>query len=46
MGITHQEVDIQGSQVVTDPAGRVTTFQGGLLALPGANIGRVERDVF
>jgi putative beta barrel porin BBP7 len=46
LGSTHQEVDIQGSQVVTDAAGAVSTFQGGLLALPGANIGRVERDVF
>ena len=46
LGITHQEVDIQGSQVVTNAAGQVATFEGGLLALPGANIGRVERDVF
>jgi hypothetical protein len=46
LGTTYQEVDIQGSQVVTDAAGRVTTFPGGLLALPGANIGRVEDDEF
>ena len=46
LGTTHQEVNIQGGQVVTDAAGRVTAFEGGLLALPGANIGRVERDVF
>jgi hypothetical protein len=46
LGSTHQVVDIQGSQRATDLAGRVSTFQGGLLALPGANIGRVERDDF
>ena len=46
LGSTHQVVDIQGSQRVTNLAGQVTNFQGGLLALPGANIGRVEHDAF
>jgi hypothetical protein len=46
LGSTHQEVDIQGGQRVIDSTGAVTLFQGGLLALPGANIGRYSRDVF
>jgi hypothetical protein len=46
IGTTHQEVDIQGWQRVTDPAGGVTLYQGGLLALPGTNIGRVTRSDF
>ena len=44
LGTTHQVVDIQGSQRVVDAAGVVTNFQGGLLALPGANIGRVSHN--
>jgi hypothetical protein len=46
IGTTHQEIDIRGGQRVTDPAGGVALFQGGLLALPGANIGRTARDSF
>lgn len=46
IGTTHQEVDIQGGQRVTNAAGGVTLHQGGLLALPGSNIGRVSRDAF
>lgn len=46
LGSTHQEVDIQGGQRVTDAAGNVALYQGGLLALPGVNIGRASRDVF
>ena len=46
IGTSDQEGDIQGGQRVTDPSGEVTLFQGGLLALTGANIGRVTRDTF
>jgi hypothetical protein len=46
IGTTHQEIDIQGSQRVTDPVGGAALFQGGLLALAGANIGHATRDSF
>jgi hypothetical protein len=34
LGVTHESVDIAGSQVVTTLAGQRTVFNGGLLALP------------
>jgi hypothetical protein len=43
VGDTHQTLDIAGSQVVIDPAGNISTFRGGLLALP-SNIGHYTRD--
>lgn len=47
LGVTHQRLDISGSQTRTlAPTGQVLTLPGGLLALPGANIGERDRDVF
>jgi hypothetical protein len=46
LGVTHQEIDIDGGQRFVSPGGAVTTFTGGLLALPGANIGHFSRDRF
>jgi hypothetical protein len=40
VGCNQQTVEISGFQRATTPAGAVTFFNGGLLALPGANIGR------
>ncbi len=45
LGSTHQVVNIQGDQTIKTPTGNVTTFQGGLLALP-SNSGRFTRDRF
>jgi hypothetical protein len=45
LGVTHQVVDINGSQTITSPAGAVSVFQGGLLAL-NSNIGHFSRDRF
>jgi hypothetical protein len=46
LGDTHQSLVINGSQVHTQPGGAVATFVGGLLALPGANIGVFSQDHF
>jgi hypothetical protein len=46
LGDTHQSLVINGSQVHTQPGGAVETFVGGLLALPGANIGAFSQDHF
>jgi hypothetical protein len=45
LGDTHQEILIDGSQVITAPNGTTQQFKGGLLALP-SNIGRYYRDRF
>jgi hypothetical protein len=45
LGVTDQSINIAGSQVVTTPAGGVTTFNGGLLALP-SNIGHFSQSRF
>jgi hypothetical protein len=46
LGDTHQDININGSQLVTNPATGVTTpFVGGLLALR-SNIGSHDRDSF
>jgi hypothetical protein len=45
LGTTHQVVNIQGQQAATR-GGVTTVVPGGLLALPGANIGRFSRDSF
>jgi hypothetical protein len=45
LGSTHEEIDIQGSTVITPPGGTPTTFAGGVLALP-TNIGHYSRDRF
>ncbi len=45
LGDTHESLNIQGSQTITDPAGNVQIFRGGLLALP-SNIGHFTRDRF
>jgi hypothetical protein len=45
LGVTHQEVDIAGSQLIVSPTGMVTAFNGGLLALP-SNSGHFTRDRF
>jgi hypothetical protein len=47
LGTTRQQLDISGAQVRTlAPSGRVLVLQGGLLALPAANIGEFSRNVF
>jgi hypothetical protein len=45
LGNVHQAIDIDGGQVVTTPAGNVSTFVGGLLA-ERTNIGAFNRDRF
>jgi Putative beta barrel porin-7 (BBP7) len=40
VGTNRQTLEISGFQRATSPTGAVTVFNGGLLALPGANIGR------
>jgi hypothetical protein len=45
LGDTHQVVNIQGSQLITTPAGATSFFNGGLLALP-SNSGSFSRDRF
>ena len=45
IGDTHETVNINGGQLLVDPRGFSTAFQGGLLALP-SNIGRFSRDQF
>ncbi len=45
IGDTHQDILIDGSQVITAPNGTTQTFRGGLLAL-SSNIGRYHRDRF
>ena len=44
-GITHQELDIEGSQTRLVPGALPAVFNGGLLAL-NSNIGDRSRDVF
>jgi hypothetical protein len=47
LGVTNQEIDINGGQTVTNlGTGATTTAVGGLLALPGANIGHFTKDRF
>jgi hypothetical protein len=41
LGVTHETVDITGSQTLITPAGGVTTFNGGLLAVPSKAVGGV-----
>jgi len=45
VGDTHETVNINGGQLLVDPRGTATPFQGGLLALP-SNIGHFTRDQF
>lgn len=45
LGATHQTISIDGRQVLIDRQNNVSTFQGGLLALP-SNMGRYTRDNF
>ncbi len=45
LGVNHQEVEINGSQVRILPTGQVISSQGALLALP-SNIGKHDRDRF
>ena len=45
LGSTHEEIDIQGSTVITPPGGTPSSLPGGLLALP-TNIGQFSRDRF
>jgi len=46
VGVNHQTIEIEGSQVIRTPAGTTTTVPGGLLALPGANIGKFTNNEF
>jgi hypothetical protein len=45
LGDSHEVVSIQGAQRVVSPTGAVSTFNGGLLALP-SNSGQFTRDQF
>jgi hypothetical protein len=45
LGVTHETIDINGSQTVTTLAGARQTFTGGLLALP-SNIGSFSQNRF
>jgi hypothetical protein len=45
LGDTHEVVNIHGAQRIVSPAGAVSTFNGGLLALP-SNSGQFSRDRF
>lgn len=45
-GTVFQTAEISGGQTQAFPDGRVAQFQGGLLALPGANIGRHTQNRF
>ena len=45
-GNNRQTIEIQGSQQITTAAGVTTVVPGGLLALPGANIGKFEQNQF
>lgn len=45
LGVMHQTLSINGSQTVST-ANSVTTVPGGLLALPGANIGNYSQNKF
>lgn len=46
MGATVQNLNINGSQFVTQPGQPTQFFAGGLLALPGANIGKFANTTF
>jgi hypothetical protein len=46
LGSTVQTLDISGFQHFMSPTGAVSAVQGGLLALPGANIGQFRRSAF
>ncbi|MDB5308753.1 MAG: hypothetical protein JWO38_2955 [Gemmataceae bacterium] len=45
-GTVHQSAEIGGGQALVFPNGQIAQFQGGLLALPGANIGHFSQDKF
>lgn len=45
-GTVFQSAEISGAQMLTFPDGSVQMAQGGLLAVPGANIGRWTQDRF
>ncbi|MCE9565024.1 MAG: BBP7 family outer membrane beta-barrel protein [Planctomycetes bacterium] len=45
LGVTHQEVNIEGFQIRTQPGKAPMTFRGGLLAA-GPNLGNFSRDEF
>jgi hypothetical protein len=45
LGVTHEDLNINGAQVVMTPDGRTTVSPGSLFALP-SNIGRFNRDKF
>ena len=45
LGVTHQELEIDGFQGVTPPGGATAVFNGGLLAA-GPNLGTFARDKF
>jgi hypothetical protein len=46
LGSTVQTLDISGLQHFVAPSGTASAYQGGLLALPGANIGRSAHSAF
>jgi hypothetical protein len=45
-GSVYQTAEVNGGQALVFPNGGVQTTQGGLLAVPGANIGRYSQDKF
>ncbi|HKA06602.1 MAG TPA: BBP7 family outer membrane beta-barrel protein [Gemmataceae bacterium] len=44
VGNNHETIEIQGAQLATTAAGATTIVPGGLLALPGANIGKLTKN--
>jgi hypothetical protein len=45
-GTVHQQVEINGGQLLLMPNGTTAAYTGGLLALPGANIGTYSQSKF
>ena len=46
LGNNHRTVDIRGATTITQPNGDSASYNSGLLALEGTNVGRYERDEF
>ncbi|HEX3146867.1 MAG TPA: BBP7 family outer membrane beta-barrel protein [Gemmataceae bacterium] len=44
IGCNHQSIDINGNQIAIPATGRPSTTAGGLLAVPGRNIGRFTKN--
>jgi Putative beta barrel porin-7 (BBP7) len=44
IGCNHQSIEINGNQIAIPPGGQPTVVAGGLLAVPGRNIGRFTKN--